>query len=118
MLKIALPNKGRLADDVRALLDDAGLSVRVQSDRALIAKLGDEYEAIFVRSQDIPEFVADGAALVGITGWDLVTESERALVDRLDLNFGRCRILHDGQTTVTEFKQAMAAAGIPTRRTW
>ncbi len=93
MLKIALPNKGRLADDVRALLDDAGLSVRVQSDRALIAKLGGEYEAIFVRSQDIPEFVADGAALVGITGWDLVTESERALVDRLDLNFGRCRIV-------------------------
>ncbi len=93
MLKIALPNKGRLADDVRALLDDAGLSVRVQSDRALIAKLGGEYEAIFVRSQDIPEFVADGAAQVGITGWDLVTESERSLVDRLDLNFGRCRIV-------------------------
>ena len=93
MLKIALPNKGRLADDVRALLDDAGLSVRVQSDRALIAKLGDDYEAIFVRSQDIPEFVADGAAAAGITGWDLVTESERSLVDRLDLNFGRCRVV-------------------------
>ncbi len=93
MLKIALPNKGRLAEDVRALLDDAGLGVRAQSDRALIARLGDDYEAIFVRSQDIPEFVADGAALVGITGWDLVTESERALVDRLDLGFGRCRVV-------------------------
>ena len=93
MLKIALPNKGRLADDVRALLEDAGLNVRVQSDRALIAKLGDDYEAIFVRSQDIPEFVADGAAAAGITGWDLVTESERSLVDRLDLNFGRCRVV-------------------------
>lgn len=93
MLKIALPNKGRLADDVRALLEDAGLNVRVQSDRALIAKLGDDYEAIFVRSQDIPEFVADGAAAAGITGWDLVTESERSLVDRLDLAFGRCRVV-------------------------
>ncbi len=93
MLKIALPNKGRLADDVRALLEDAGLNVRVQSDRALIAELGDDYEAIFVRSQDIPEFVADGAAAAGITGWDLVTESERSLVDRLDLNFGRCRVV-------------------------
>ncbi len=88
-----MPNKGRLADDVRALLEDAGLNVRVQSDRALIAKLGDDYEAIFVRSQDIPEFVADGAAAAGITGWDLVTESERSLVDRLDLNFGRCRVV-------------------------
>ena len=93
MLKIALPNKGRLAEDVRALLDDAGLGVRAQSDRALIARLGDDYEAIFVRSQDIPEFVADGAAAVGITGWDLVIESERALVDRLDLGFGRCRVV-------------------------
>ena len=29
----------------------------------------------------------------GITGWDLVTESERSLVDRLDLAFGRCRVV-------------------------
>jgi len=93
MVKIALPNKGRLADDTRALLEDAGLGIRVQSDRALMATLGDEFQAIFVRSQDIPEFVADGAADAGVTGWDLVSESERELTDRLDLGFGRCRIV-------------------------
>lgn len=93
MIKIALPNKGRLADDARELLEDAGLGVRLQSDRALIATLGDEYQAIFVRSQDIPEFVADGAAQAGITGFDLVAESARELDDRLDLGFGKCRIV-------------------------
>ena len=72
MLRIALPNKGRLNLECRDLLADAGLEVRATSDRALTASLGGEFEAIFVRAQDIPEFVADGAADAGITGWDLV----------------------------------------------
>lgn len=93
MLRIALPNKGRLADDTRALFEDAGLPIRARGDRALTASLGGEFEAIFVRAQDIPEFVADGAADAGITGWDLVCESERELDARLDLEFGRCRLV-------------------------
>src|ERR1035437_2850026 len=93
MLRIALPNKGRLNQDCRELLDDARLEVRASSERALTASLGGEFEAIFVRAQDIPEFVADGAADAGITGWDLVAESERALESRLDLEFGRCRLV-------------------------
>ncbi len=93
MLRIALPNKSRLADDTRELLDDAGLAVQSRGDRALTASLGGEFEARFVRAQDIPEFVADGAADAGITGWDLVCESGRTLVERLDLGFGRCRIV-------------------------
>src|SRR6476659_5431695 len=93
MLRIALPNKGRLAEDTRDLFEDAGLAVRAQGERALTASLGGEYEAIFVRAQDIPEFVADGAADAGITGWDLVSESERTLDTLLDLGFGRCRIV-------------------------
>jgi len=93
MLKIALPNKGRLADDARELFDDAGLEVRVRGDRALTASLGGAFEALFVRAQDIPEFVADGAADAGVTGWDLVLESGRTLETRLDLGFGRCRLV-------------------------
>lgn len=93
MLKIALPNKGRLADDVRELLADAGLEVRVRSERALVASLGGEFEAIFVRAQDIPEFVADGAADAGVTGWDLVCESGREITQLLDLEFGACRLV-------------------------
>ncbi len=93
MLRIALPNKGRLSEETRALFNDAGLEVRAAGERALTASLGGEFEAIFVRAQDIPEFVADGAADAGVTGWDLVKESGRDLVEHLDLGFGRCRLV-------------------------
>ncbi len=93
MLKIALPNKGRLSEEVRELFNDAGLEVKVRGERALTASLGGEFEAIFVRAQDIPEFVADGAAAAGVTGWDLVCESGRDLELLMDLEFGRCRLV-------------------------
>jgi ATP phosphoribosyltransferase len=93
LLKIALPNKGRLSEEVRELFNDAGLEVRGRGERALTASLGGEFEAIFVRAQDIPEFVADGAAHAGVTGWDLVNESGRELEHLMDLEFGRCRLV-------------------------
>lgn len=93
MLRIALPNKGRLSDDARELFGDAGLEVRATGTRALTASLGGEFEALFVRAQDIPEFVADGAADAGVTGWDLVAESGRQLDTLVDLEFGRCRLV-------------------------
>lgn len=93
ILRIALPNKGRLSQEARELFNDAGLRVNAASDRALRASLGSgEFEAIFVRAQDIPEFVADGAADAGITGLDLIAESERPVVSQLDLRFGQCRL--------------------------
>ncbi|MGH7665438.1 MAG: ATP phosphoribosyltransferase [Gemmatimonadaceae bacterium] len=93
MLRIALPNKGRLSDETQELFSDAGLEVRTRGQRALTASLGGEFEALFVRAQDIPEFVADGAADAGVTGWDLVQESERPLEMLMDLEFGRCRLV-------------------------
>ncbi len=92
MFRIALPNKGRLADETRDLFNDAGLEVRARGERALTASLGDAFEAVFVRARDIPEFVADGAAEAGVTGRDLVEESNRALESLVDLEFGRCRL--------------------------
>jgi ATP phosphoribosyltransferase len=93
MIRIAIPNKGRLAEDARELFTDAGLEVRSRGERALTASLGGAFEALFVRAQDIPEFVADGAADAGVTGHDLVRESGRALDELLDLGFGRCRLV-------------------------
>jgi len=93
MLRIALPNKGRLSEDTRELFNQAGLEVRGRGERALTASLGDEFEAIFVRAQDIPEFVADGAADAGITGYDLACESGRGLESLLDVQFGKCRLV-------------------------
>src|SRR5262244_3376958 len=93
MLRIALPNKGRLAEDVRGVFADAGLEIRANGERALTASLGGEFEAIFVRSQDIPELVSDGVAHAGVTGWDLVCEAGKPVDVRLDLEFGRCRLV-------------------------
>lgn len=98
-LKLALPNKGRLFEEVKGTLSDAGLEVRVASERALTASLGDEFTALFVRAQDIPAFVADGAADAGITGWDCVSESGRELEPLLDLGFGRCRLVVAGRAS-------------------
>ena len=109
MYRIALPNKGRLADDARSLFADAGLDVRVRGERALAASLGGVAEAIFVRAEDIPEFVADGAAEVGVTGWDLVAESGRELDSLLDLEFGRCRLA----VAVVDDSRVRAMADVP-----
>ncbi len=91
-LRIALPNKGRLADDALALLARAGLEPATTADRSLRADLGDDFTALFLRARDIPEFVADGAADLGITGSDLVAEANRPLDTLLPLGFGRCRL--------------------------
>jgi ATP phosphoribosyltransferase len=94
MMRIAVPNKGRLADGALELFEQAGLKAEFRAERALVAKLGSDFQAIFVRAQDIPEFVADGAAEFGITGRDLVAESSRTEIgELLDLGFGRCRLI-------------------------
>jgi len=109
MLKIAIPNKGRLSEDARELFNDAGLEVRSAGARALTASLGGEFEALFVRAQDIPEFVADGAADAGVTGLDLVRESGRDLDEQLDLRFGRCRLV----VAVRDESPARTVADLP-----
>ncbi|MBI4522169.1 MAG: ATP phosphoribosyltransferase [Gemmatimonadetes bacterium] len=93
MLRIALPNKGRLAEEARSLFDRAGLYAEFREGRSLVASVGPGLEALFVRAQDIPEFVADGAADVGVTGLDLIRELDRAVDELLDLEFGRCRLV-------------------------
>jgi ATP phosphoribosyltransferase len=92
MLRIALPNKGRLAQEARELFTDAGLEIRAAGPRALTASLGGEFQALFVRAQDIPEFVADGAADAGVTGFDLIRESGRDVDELANLEFGLCRL--------------------------
>jgi len=92
VLRIALPNKGRLSERALDLFERAGLKAEFTSDRALVAQLGPDFQAIFVRASDIPEFVADGAADAGVTGADLVAESGRDIEEVLDLGFGRCRL--------------------------
>ncbi len=93
-MRIAVPNKGRLHDPTLDLLERAGLHLVDGADRKLYADTVDpEVTVLFARSADIPEYVADGAADVGITGLDQVRESRADLVDLLDLGYGTCRIV-------------------------
>jgi ATP phosphoribosyltransferase len=92
-MRVALPSKGRLSERALELFEQAGLRPAFAADRALVAELGDDFQAIFVRSQDVPEYVADGAAELGVTGADCVAESGREVTELLDLDFGRCRLV-------------------------
>jgi ATP phosphoribosyltransferase len=94
-MRIAVPNKGRLHDPSVDLLERAGLHVVDGADRKLYADTVDpDVTILYARAADIPEYVSDGAADVGITGLDQVRESETGdLVDLLDLEFGACRLV-------------------------
>ena len=93
-MRIAVPNKGRLHEPALELLERAGLHVQDGADRKLYADTVDpDVSALFARAADIPEYVSDGAAALGITGLDQARESEADLVDLLDLEFGACRLV-------------------------
>jgi ATP phosphoribosyltransferase len=93
-MHIAVPNKGRLHEPALELLERAGLHVEDDADRKLYADTVDpDVSLLFARAADIPEYVADGAAALGITGLDQAEESDVELVDLLDLEFGRCRLV-------------------------
>jgi ATP phosphoribosyltransferase len=93
-LKIAIPNKGRLSEDVFDLLQRAGLSISKQEKRKLYASTQDgNYSIIFVRTQDIPSFVNDGVTDLGITGYDVLQESETEADMIYKLNFGGCKMI-------------------------
>ncbi|WP_159904018.1 ATP phosphoribosyltransferase [Salinirussus salinus] len=93
-MRIAVPNKGRLHDPAVDLLERAGLHLVDGADRKLYADTVDpDVTVLFARASDIPEYVADGAADVGLTGLDQVRESGVDLVDLLDLEFGACRLV-------------------------
>jgi ATP phosphoribosyltransferase len=93
-MRIAVPNKGRLHEPTIELLERAGLHLVDGADRKLYADTVDpDVTVLFARAADIPEYVADGAAAVGVTGLDQQRESGTELVDLLDLEFGRCRLV-------------------------
>ena len=93
VIRTAIPNKGRLADDAAALLRAIGLRVPSASDRKLLVNSGKgRYEVLFASPWDIPRYVAGGAADVGITGLDIVEETGNHVKRLLPLNFGACRL--------------------------
>lgn len=93
-LKIALPSKGRISDPAVKLLEKAGIGIKDTANRKLFSETYDEeISVMFTRAADIPEFVADGAADLGITGLDLIKENEADVEILEDLNFGSAKLV-------------------------
>jgi ATP phosphoribosyltransferase len=91
-LRLAIPNKGRLLDSTLALLSDAGLVFEAH-DRSLVSRVQNHpLDILFVRTNDVVEFVADGVAEAGITGGDILAESGVRLPMLRELGYGRCRL--------------------------
>jgi ATP phosphoribosyltransferase len=94
-MHVAVPNKGRLHEPTIDLLERAGLHVVDGADRKLYADTVDpDVSILFARAADIPEYVADGAAAAGVTGYDQFRESGvEGVRSVLDLGFGQCRLV-------------------------
>ncbi len=88
-----MPNKGRLSENSVDILKRAGLEIEDTDDRKLFASVKKrDFAIMFVRAQDIVNFVNKGAVDVGITGKDLVLEAGLEVKTLHDLSFGHCRI--------------------------
>lgn len=93
-IKIALPSKGRISDPAVELLSKAGIGLKDTVNRKLFSDTYDnQISVMFTRAADIPEFVADGAADLGMTGLDLIEEKEANVKILEDLNFGKSRLV-------------------------
>jgi len=93
-IKIALPSKGRISNPAVKLLSKAGIGLKDTVPRRLFAETYDEeISVMFTRATDIPEFVADGAADMGMTGLDLIEETDADVEILEDLNFGRSKLV-------------------------
>ncbi len=93
MLRIAIQKSGRLFEDSVGLLKDAGIRLSNNPHRVLRAEAANfPLEIIFLRDDDIPEYVEEGVVDAGIVGENVVLEKRPtvSIVERL--GFGKCRL--------------------------
>ncbi len=92
-LKIAIQKEGRLSEKSLELIQESGIRHNQDSKRKLIS-LGENFpvEILYLRDDDIPQYVADAVADIGIVGENEVMEKNRnvEIVERL--GFARCRL--------------------------
>ena len=92
-LTMALPSKGRLREPSWALLEASGVSPQEPGERVLQAHcLNADIDLLFVRADDVPEYVQDGVVDCGITGLDLVHERHANVEVLLRLGYGKCSL--------------------------
>ena len=88
MLRIALPNKGSLADESISILKEAGYNQRTDSRDLVLVDNTNSVEFYYLRPRDIAIYVGSGELEAGITGRDLLIDSGAHAREILALNFG------------------------------
>jgi ATP phosphoribosyltransferase len=88
MLKIAVPNKGSLAESSIAILKEAGYRQRSDSRDLVLIDNENSVEFYYLRPRDIAVYVGSGELEAGITGRDLLIDSGAQADEILSLDFG------------------------------
>ncbi len=91
-LKIAVQKSGRLLDDSIQLLKECGISIDNGKDQLRASARNFPADILYLRNSDIPQYVHDGVADIGILGENTVVENQRDLAIVQKLGFSRCRL--------------------------
>jgi ATP phosphoribosyltransferase len=92
VLRIAIQKSGRLYEDSVQLLKECGIELRNVKDRLRTVSDNFPIEVFFLRDDDIPEYVEDGVADIGIVGQNVLAEKNRTVDTVEALGFGKCRL--------------------------
>ena len=92
LLRIAVQKSGRLYEDSVHLLKECGIDLRNVKDRLRTVSENFPIEVFFLRDDDIPEYVEDGVADIGIVGQNVLGEKNRKVNTIEHLGFGKCRL--------------------------
>lgn len=91
-LKIALQKSGRLYDDSVKILKECGIELQNGMNKLLNEAINFPMQILFLRDDDIPQYVEDGVADIGIVGENVVYETNKNIEIVEKLGFGKCRL--------------------------
>lgn len=92
MLKIAIQKSGRLFEDSIRLLKECGIDINNGNKQLKSVAQNFPLEVYFLRDDDIPQYVYDGVADIGIVGENVVKEKAKDIDGIYRLGFGKCRL--------------------------
>ena len=92
MLKIAIQKSGRLYEDSIKLLKECGIELNNGNKQLKAAAFNFPIEVYFLRDDDIPQYVFDGVADIGMVGENVLLEKNKDIEIAYRLGFGRCRL--------------------------
>jgi ATP phosphoribosyltransferase len=96
MLRVAVPNKGTLSEPATEILSEAGYRRRTDSKDLTVIDRANHVEFFFLRPKDIAIYVGSGQLDFGITGRDLVLDSDAPVRECLALGFGSSSFRYAG----------------------